>query len=224
MRLIADRLLPVAPNSTFIDNEIVSHQPKPLQLPNGSFHVYCSSSNPGALALMKEVAQEQHFRPLEGLASAKQDSSSTFPLSSAGVTPKGTLHIATEKASLALCNHMLLYLTAQTWTRGVENDALASEIEEALGLGIHILLAHEMPGIGGQEHRHGCEFGAFFACPDGATPRELLNRGIYFEIAVPLKGGPWRKASMALLGSALSMTKENAKDCLLYTSDAADDM
>jgi len=213
MRLIADRLLPAAPNSTFVDNEIVSHQPAPLQPPNGSFHVYCSSFNAGALGLMNEVAQEQRFRALEGVASAKQNTSSSFPLSSAGVTaPKGTLHIATDKASLALCDHMLLYLTAQTWTRGANSDALAGEIEEALGLGIHILLAHEMPGIGGQEHRHGCEFGAFFACPDGATPRELLNRGIYFEIAVPLKGGPWRKASMALLGSALSMTKEDAKD------------
>ena len=215
MRLIADRLLPVAPNSTFVDNEIVSHHPKPLPPPNGSFHVYCSSINPGALALMKEVAHERHLRLLEGVASATQDSfsSSRRRLSSAGgAAPKGTLHIATDKASLASCDHMLLYLTAQTWTQGAESDALAGEIEEALDLGIHILLAHEMPGIGGQEHRHGCEFGAFFACPDGATPRELLNRGIYFEVAVPLKGGAWRKASMALLGSALSLTKEEAKD------------
>ena len=215
MRLIADRLLPVAPNSTFVDNEIISHQPKPLPPPNGSFHVYCSSLNPGALALMKEVAHERCFRPLEGVASATRDRNGSFRrrLSSAqGAKANGTLHIAKDKSSLASCDHMLLYLTAQTWTRGAESDTLAGEIEEALGLGIHILLAHEMPGIGGQEHRHGCEFGAFFACPDGATPRELLNRGIYFEVAVPLKGGPWRKASMALLGSALSLTKEEAKD------------
>jgi hypothetical protein len=216
MRLIADRLLPVAPNSTFVDNEIVSHQPKPLQPPNGSFHVYCSSFNPGALDLMKEVARERYFRPVEGVSSARQDISSSSirrrHSSARRTTPKSTLHIATGKASLASCDHMLLYLTAHTWTRGADTDALAGEVEEALGLGVHILLVHEMPGIGGQEHRNGCEFGAFFASPDGATPRELLNRGIYSEVAVPLKGGAWRNASMALLGSALSMTKEEAKD------------
>jgi len=177
--------------------------------------VYCSSLNPGSLALMKELARERNLHPLVGVESTKQQHPSSFGrrLSSArGSTPRSTLHLATDNAMLASCDHMLLYLTSQTWTRGAESDALAGEVEEALELGIHILLAHEMPGTGGQEHRNGCEFGALFACPEGATPRNLLNRGIYSEIAVPLKGGAWREASMALLGAALSMTKEEATD------------
>jgi hypothetical protein len=210
MRLIADRLLAVAPNSTFVDNEIVSHQPKLLQAPNGGFHVYCSFFNPGALALMQEVANERDFRPLEGVAS--QENSRRAP------TPQSILHIATDKLELTSCDHMLLYLNSQTWTRGADTDALAGEVEEAIRIGIHILLAHEMPGTGGQEQRFGCEFGTFFACPDGATPISLLSRQIYSEIAVPLKGGPWRKASMALLGSALSMAKDEAKDAKMGTN------
>jgi hypothetical protein len=105
---------------------------------------------------------------------------------------------------------MLLYLTVKTWTHGAESDALGDELSEAMDLGVHILLAHEMPGSGGQTERFGCEFGVNFACADGTTPDKLLSRNLYSEIAVPLKGGPWREASMALLGVALSMSKDDA--------------
>jgi hypothetical protein len=64
---------------------------------------------------------------------------------------------------------------------------------------------------GGQEARNGCEFASFFKCADGATPGDLLKRGIYSEIAVPLKGGPWREASMVLLSKALAMSKKQAQ-------------
>lgn len=40
-----------------------------------------------------------------------------------------------------------------------------------------------------------------------ATPPELLQRGIYSEIAVPLKGGAWREASLVLLSAAISLTQ-----------------
>jgi len=81
-----------------------------------------------------------------------------------------------------------------------------------MDLEVNVLLVHEMPGAGGQEARFGCEFGSFFACASGATPSELLKRGIYSSIAVPLKGGPWREASIKLLGMALGMSKEEAED------------
>jgi len=106
----------------------------------------------------------------------------------------------------------LLYLTGETWTRGIdESDALAAELTRAMDLEeVNVLLSHEMPGVGGQEARHGCEFATFFSCPDGATPNTLLQRGIYSSIAIPLKGGPWRHVSMVLMGKALSMSKEEA--------------
>ena len=100
----------------------------------------------------------------------------------------------------------------QTWTRGAGSEALAAEVNNAMDAGVHVLLAHEMPGTGGQETRFGCEFSSFFSCPDGATPSELLHRGIYSQIAVPLKGGAWREASMVLLGIELGLSKGEVAD------------
>ena len=57
---------------------------------------------------------------------------------------------------------------------------------QAMDLGVHVLLAHEMQGID-QDRRDGCEFAQFFSCEDGATPAALLKRGIYNEIAIALK-------------------------------------
>ena len=73
------------------------------------------------------------------------------------------------------------------------------EVATAMRHSIHLLLVHEMPGIG-QAHRHGVEFRTFF--PNGGnqvtTPQQLVDNGIYSEVAISLKGGPWRNA--ALLG------------------------
>ena len=38
----------------------------------------------------------------------------------------------------------------QTWTSGEKSMRLAHEVARAMSLGIPILLAHEMPGVGGQ--------------------------------------------------------------------------
>ena len=69
---------------------------------------------------------------------------------------------------------------------------------------VKLLLCHEMEGLGGQEARNGCLFDIFFSNPNGAaTPQELLQKSIYSSIATPLKGGPWRPTSMAMLWGAL---------------------
>lgn len=119
----------------------------------------------------------------------------------------GALYVTTDADKLAECEHMLLYLTALTWTSGEQSTQLAKEVAQAMDLGVHILLAHEMVGSGDQMARHGCEFATFFSCEDGATPEKLLHKGIYSEIAVALKGGRWREASMALLGASLHSRK-----------------
>ena len=75
----------------------------------------------------------------------------------------------------------------------------------------HLLLAHEMPGGTGQEARHGCEFEAMFANAAGSTPSELLQSGIYREIAVPLKDSEWRQVSMRMLTQALAATESVAE-------------
>ena len=117
------------------------------------------------------------------------------------------LCMTTDAANLSQCKHMLLHLTSKTWTRGDESDALGQEVEMAMSMGIHVLLAHEMAGVGGQEVRCGCEFSIFFACAEGATPGRLIGGGLYSELAVPLKGGAWRDTSMVLMGMALGTSK-----------------
>jgi hypothetical protein len=39
---------------------------------------------------------------------------------------------------------------------------------------------------------------------NGTTPRELIDRGIYSEIAVPLKAEPFRRISLGMLSQALA--------------------
>ena len=194
MRLIAERLLPTELHrATTIDNEIASHanEPRPMKKPGGKsrFHIYASPLNPGALELVEEVASERGMQ----------------------LNAPSSVLVTTEPALLGASEHFLLYLTAQTWTRGKASEELADEVTRAMDLGMNMLLAHEMPGVGGQAARHGCEFGAFFSNPDGATPNSLLKRGIYSKIAIPLKGGEWRTASLAIMGWELSMSREQAE-------------
>jgi len=198
MRLIAERTLPDAAGTTYVDREIISQKRKPLSPPTASFHVYCSKLNPGANELIEELCGKCGFE-------LNVDAGATTKMPS-------PLYLTTEAASVAKCDHMLLYLTEQTWTRGAASASLYNELMRAMDMDVHVQLAHEMPGVGGQEVRSACEFGAFFSHPDGATPVELLERGIYSEIAVPLKGGAWREASMVLMGIALGMSKDAIAD------------
>lgn len=84
------------------------------------------------------------------------------------------------------------------------SDALAVDVRHAMTAGVHLLLAHEMEGGEEQHRRHGCDFSLFFANERGQTPTDLLQRGIYSEIAVPLKASHWRAASMVMLANALA--------------------
>ena len=203
MRLIAERLMPPgSASTTYVDRELVTSKLRPLPPCRKSFHIYCSSAhNPGAKAFLEEVSRERGFALHVDTRTA--------------MARPNELCVATEKTQLEDCDQMLLYLTAQTWTRGDGGSAaLGEEVKRAMDLDMNVLLAHEMPGAGGQAERFGCEFGTFFSCPDGATPPELLKRGIYSTIAVPLKGGAWREASMALMGMALGMSKDQAEGAM----------
>ena len=73
-------------------------------------------------------------------------------------------------------------LDSHTWTRGEGSELFAKEVELAMKAGMHLLLVHEMPGIG-QETRWPCDFGKFFQCDEGSTPPSLLKQGIYDESA-----------------------------------------
>ena len=75
----------------------------------------------------------------------------------------------TDISELEVCAQFMVYLNAVTWRSGKASSAFADEVRKAMDKEMSILLVHEMPGIGGQEARHGCEFGTFFSHLDGAT-------------------------------------------------------
>ena len=125
------------------------------------------------------------------------------------------LRVISRLEDLPHCDHMLVYLTSRTWTSPKFSTAFAQEVERAMDEEVHLLLLHEMPGMGGQELRFGTDFGNFFSSPDGTTPLELIKRGIYQEIALPLKGGAWREASISLVHQRLtSSTGDSSMDGL----------
>ena len=187
MRLIAERLLPSGYGSTYLMGESIQ---APIELPpprrGRSFHVYVSSNNPSAFEFASEVDDWLMLRQN---------------------TRKGTLlKVCTDFEAAGKCEAMLLYLNALTWTNGLRTAALANEIAQAMSQGMPILLAHEMPGLGGQDERHGVAFGSFF--DSSATPMALIKAGIYGTIAVALKGGPWRDASMVEMVKAIGKLAE----------------
>ena len=67
---------------------------------------------------------------------------------------------------------------------------------------IRIVLVHEADPAKG-----GCEFGTFF----GTTPQELIDEGIYKEIAIALHTPPHRDVSLALVAQALGATTDAAR-------------
>jgi hypothetical protein len=66
---------------------------------------------------------------------------------------------------------------------------------------VRLLLVHEMPDVDVEPGRHAVEFASFFA--GGATPRELIDAGIYKPIATSLNGGVWRQTSLVMMAQAL---------------------
>ena len=215
LRLIASTLLPEGYGATFVQGELISQELPPLQAPKlgNAHHVYCSAQNPGAIELMAEVATRRGlaFKSGQGVGSLTRKASTTSTLvpkrkgssKTAAALQVNVLHATDDFECVDKCEHMLLYLNGQTWTRGEDSTALADEVIKAMDKGVHILLTHEMPGVGGQETRFGCEFGNFFVCADGTTPQELLQLGIYDQIATPLRGGAWREASMVMVAAGL---------------------
>ena len=183
MRLIAEHLLPGNQcGTTFVQDEIINKVPciaPPSRRLGHMHHLYVSPHNQGAEALIRELNQALGLE----------------------------VQVTAQLDLLPTCAHFLVYLTSRTWTSGATSTAFAHEVAVAMDTGIHLLLAHEMEGTN-QATRDGCKFDSMFACDEGATPQELLQAGIYTEIAVGLKGKEWREAGRALLASELSKSGE----------------
>lgn len=174
-----------------------SPPPKPPSPPLPPGSVYASQDS------IRIAAGASYSQLHTWLADSNGPTRIVFPPGNYALRGLVAVETTREPSELAACDHMLLCLNGLTWTSGAASEALAGEVARAMRCGVNVLLVHEMPGVG-QEGRHAVEFASFFSCDDGATPAHLLKAGIYAAIAVPLKGGPWRAASMALLQKAIT--------------------
>ena len=91
---------------------------------------------------------------------------------------------------------MLLYLNKGTWVE--HGDALEKDVRAARAAGLKLILVHENDSSKGA-----CDFGAFFA----TTPQELINQGLYSDIAIALHTPPHRAVSLALVAQAVGAIK-----------------
>ena len=133
LRLVAERLLSDAAGITFIDGELSTQKLSAPRLPSKdhTFHVYCSELSPGGSALLRELASHLGIMMMHSLPELGD------------MKDNKILVVTNDVQHLEECEHMLLYLTSQTWTRCGASDALAEEARRAMDAGIHLLLAHE---------------------------------------------------------------------------------
>ena len=109
------------------------------------------------------------------------------------------LKLTTDVTEMGACEQMLVYLRGDTWSR---NEDFADEVVEAMRHNMPLLLVYEQTGIGQAER-----FGVTFEVIIAQTPRRLLRAQIYSKIAVPLKGGLFRRRSLTMLGEVLAAVR-----------------
>ena len=147
-----------------------------LPAPRGGrdYHVFISAHNAGGVALVGAVAK------------------------TVGVEARWT----SDPEQLDACEFFLVVLSGLTWTRGAASTAFAEQLEVALANNMQLLLCHEEPGLE-DDARYAVPFNSYFVCNEGATPRKLVQLGVYEKIAIPLQGGMLRPTSLALVASVL---------------------
>ena len=196
-----------------------------VQLPRveaSAAHIYLSAHNDGALEFVRyELEGQPCFRrtplrvsqtidELHGAAAAGQ----WFGGRRKG---RGRLSLPTcaclpccgrrRRAPLAQSHVLLLYLDRRTWEGGAEEkherareakdarrDALMRDVAVAMDLQMQVLLVHEMDGP------QATPFATFLQ----ETPPQLIEWGLYAEIAVAMHAGVYRPVAAHLLAAELA--------------------
>jgi hypothetical protein len=153
MRQIAMRLLPPSIGQVYVDRELAKQQLGPLPPPKDGhlFHLCAIASVPGSIELLTEaaaaldvtltMAQAPQSAVAPGTPNARRRSTK---FKRRGTVQKSDLYCTTDMEKMGECDHVFLYLTGQTWTRGEEaSAALAEVVSRAMTLRVHLLLAHE---------------------------------------------------------------------------------
>eukprot|EP00966_Prymnesium_polylepis_P033815 786039-Prymnesium_polylepis.1 len=126
-----------------------------------------------------------------------------------GVWP-GLLQMADiqSEADLRTCDHVLVYLNANTWTH--EPEEFAAEDRQAMLAGLHLQLCHEFPSVLDVGSARGAlELKSIM----DMTPSDLKTSptNVYSQIAISLKGGSLREPGLANLAERLAQRSGRGK-------------
>ena len=192
--------------SSYVQGELTSnvvHSALPATLRYAN--IYCCKHNAGALEVIRELAIQLDIELIhDGVEQTihRRRRRQRREVGGSGVAQSRKLYVTSVDGAIGSTDEdvlFLLYLNSLTWTSGSQSTVLAGVVCEVLDAGGQLLLAHEIPSTLADSARHGVKFDAFFT----VTPPELLLRGVYSEIAIPLAAGPWRPTAMLLLAQAL---------------------
>ena len=104
---------------------------------------------------------------------------------------------------LEQCGAMLVLLNRKTWS----SARFAKQVRLAMREGVRLQLAHEVPGAQKESYnRYDCPFDEFF--DKESTPKQLIDAGLYTDIAMNLAGGEWRHRDAGILALAKQLQKE----------------
>ena len=171
--------------TTYMQDEL-AHKVKlnPTVLPSvredSRHHLFCSPRNAGAEAVVRELH-------------------ALFPL----------LKWTTDVDELDACEHIVILLTKQTWTSSAESAAFAHEVCDAMRLGVHCWLVHEVPGVRMGDTRHACSFEELIDATKEHYPY-LMNppARLYNEIAMNLGEDEWRECGLLKMGQQLGKLRK----------------
>ena len=140
--------------------------------------LWASPANPGAAELGGELA-----RAFPGLTVSTARSPASTPPSMA---PRGMARRTRRDGGVT---HMLLYLNQNTWLED-DGERLAEQVKQAREDKLKIVMVHENdPALGG------CAFDRMFE----VTPQELINDGLYRNLARSFFPGAYREAPLAII-------------------------
>jgi len=168
LRLITNRLLRVRDeDDTTFEKDREPRRLLPLPREGHAYHLFVSRHNNGADQFIEELR--------------------TF------LEPNETLLTTSDPQEMLKAEAVLIYLNGLTWT-GRASTSLGIDAKAALDAERRLMLVHEMPGggVGDDSDLHGVPFDSFFK----HTPPDLLEMGLYQEIALSLKAGPLRRVCL----------------------------
>ena len=176
----------------YLPREVTRERLRPLpDLPDGSFHLYCSRHNAGIFDFLPLLQRYNSNQSLSRRRSGSVLNAFRPKLRNNSTTADSerTLKLTSEPKQITSALHFLCYLNADTHASGSDTAQFHADLDRALQAGMHILLVHET-----RPEANGAPFKTII----DATPEELkcawdsdhqlAEKRLYKELAVMICG------------------------------------